>query len=256
MRIEKILQAAAPVLEGKKIKDAVIGISLMAVELDNGSVGVAYVLREHLKPGCSVFPFGQMMIGKTAAEIAQWAACGIDDLQKGIGIAVLNAASHSLPLKDEENNEKPFGIAVRDTDSVGIIGYIPPVVKSMRQKAQKIYVFDQGISKEEDPAGLVAPMEKQAELLPACDIVIMSGTTLINGTLDGILELCPKAREAVLIGASAPMYPEAFRDTKVTILAGSWWDHNYKEEIFKKISLAAGIGSLGEFAIKKTVRVR
>lgn len=256
MQIEKILQAAAPVLEGKKIKDAVIGISLIAVELDDGSVGVSYVLREHLKSGCAIFPFGQLIIGKTAPEIAQWAAGGIDDLQRSAGIAVLGAASHSLPLVDEESKEKPFGVAVKDTDTVGIIGYIHPVVKTMSQKAQKVYVFDQGMSEAGDPAGLVAPMEKQAQLLPQCDIVFMSGTTLINGTLGSLLDMCPKAREAVLIGSSTPMYPEAFRDTKVTVLAGAWWDHNCKEEIFKRISLAAGIDSLREFMIKKTVRVR
>jgi len=256
MQTAKILQAAAPALEGKKIKDAVIGISLIAVELNDGSVGVSYVLREHLKSGCSIFPFGQLIIGKNAAETAQWAAAGIDDLQRGVGMAVLDATSHSLPLIDEESKEKPFGVAVKDTDTVGIIGYIHPVVKIMSQKARKAYVFDQGMSEAGDPAGLVAPIEKQEQLLPECNIVFMSGTTLINGTLDRLLDMCPEVREAVLIGSSTPMYPEAFRDTKITVLAGAWWDHNCKEEIFKRISLAAGIDSLRKFMIKKTVRVR
>jgi len=122
MKIEKVLSVASPVLEGKTIKDAVIGIALMAVELNDGSIGVSYVLREHLKSGCSIFPYGQRLIDKDATEIASWVLNGIDDLQKGIGMAVLNAASQSLNLLDENDPQKPFGVMLKDTDTVGIIG--------------------------------------------------------------------------------------------------------------------------------------
>ena len=98
-------------------------------------------------------------------------------------------------------------------------------------------------------------MEEQSRLLPACDIVILSGTTLINQSLEQLLEWCAKAREIVLVGSSTPMYPEAFKGTGVTRLAGSWWDSEKKDEIFKKISLAGGIRHLSETMIKKSVQV-
>ena len=41
----------------KTIKDIVIGISLIGVELSDGTVGVAYVLRDGLPSGCSVFRY-------------------------------------------------------------------------------------------------------------------------------------------------------------------------------------------------------
>ncbi|MGI6486519.1 MAG: DUF4213 domain-containing protein [Thermoanaerobacterales bacterium] len=52
------LQVAQPYLKNKKVSDAVIGISLIAVELDNGCIGISYVLREGLDSGCSIFPYG------------------------------------------------------------------------------------------------------------------------------------------------------------------------------------------------------
>jgi hypothetical protein len=66
--------------------------------------------------------------------------------------------------------------------------------------------------------------------------------------------MCKNAREIILMGSSCPMYPQAFADTNVTVLAGSWWDSDYKNDIFKVISLAGGISHLSRYSLKKTVR--
>lgn len=98
-------------------------------------------------------------------------------------------------------------------------------------------------------------MEKQPELLPECDLMVISGTTLINSTLEQLLEWCKKAREIVLVGSSTPMIAEAFSGTGVTGLAGSWWDPTYKQEMFKLLSLSCGIHHLRQMMVKKLVRV-
>ena len=84
---------------------------------------------------------------------------------------------------------------------------------------------------------------------------MLSGTTIINGSVDDLLKMCAHARDIIMIGASTPMYPAAFIDTKVTVLAGSWWNKDYKDTIFKKISLACGISGLSKYTIKKSVKV-
>jgi len=253
--MESVLKAAQPYLQDRKVRDAVVGISLSAVELDDGHIGVSYVLREDLKAGCSIFPYGQDIIGKEAAVIAQWALSGRDSLQKGIGVAVLCAASTLQKLKDCATPERPFGINLKDTDTVGVIGYIAPVVDLLSPRVMKVHVFDRGISQCGGLNSSVEPLEKQPQLLPTCDIVVLSGTTMINGSIDDLLKMCTQAREIVMIGASTPMFPAAFSETKVTILAGSWWKNEHKESIFKKISLASGIHIISSYAIKKTVPV-
>lgn len=255
MLIESVLKTAQPYLQGRKVRDAVVGISLIAVELDNDSIGVSYVLREELKAGCSIFPYGQQVIGRDSADIAQWVVLGGDSLQKGIGMAVLCAASRAQELEDSEASERPFGIAIRDTDTIGMIGFIAPVAKMMSSRAKELYVFDKGISQCAGTKGIVLPMEEQPRLLPTCDIVVLSGTTMINGSVDGLLKICDHAREIIMIGSSTPMFPAAFIDTKITMLAGSWWNNDYKDVIFKKISLACGISELSAYAIKKSVKV-
>ncbi|AOY76281.1 Rossmann-like domain-containing protein [Clostridium formicaceticum] len=255
MLIESVLRIAQPYLQGRKVRDLVVGVSLMAVELDNGDIGISYVLRDELQAGCSIFPFGQQVIGEEAADIAQWVVTGGDSLQKAIGVAVLVAASRQQKLEDAETLDRPFGVTVKDTDTVGMIGFIPPVAKMIGARAKELYVFDKGISQCGGKKGSVLPMKEQSRLLPTCDIVALSGTTMINGSIDGILKMCEHAREIIMIGASTPMFPAAFANRKITVIAGSWWDSQHKNSIFKKISLACGISELSSYAIKKSVRV-
>ncbi|SCZ80016.1 DUF364 domain-containing protein [Acidaminobacter hydrogenoformans] len=255
MVIDHLLAVAQPYLEMRTIKDAVIGLALMAIELDNGDLGLAYTLRESLPPGCSAFGFAQEIIGKNAYEVALMAKEGQNDVQRGVGVAVLTAGSRQLGLPVDNDRHPFFGLEVTAEDTVGMIGMIPGIAKRFAQQAKSLIVFDQAISMYEKGDAEVAPMEQQAELLPKCDIVIISGTTLINQSLDALLSMCTNARDIILVGASAPMYPEAYRGTGVSVLAGAWWDAAQKDELFKIISLAGGIGHVQRMTIKKAVRV-
>lgn len=256
MLIEKVLKEAKPYLVGRKIKDAVLGISLIGIELDNNDIGLAYMLREHLPAGCSVFGFGQELIGANAYEIAQLLQVGTDDAQRGVGMAVLTAASKQLDLPDEDKNEAYFGLEVTSNDIVGMVGFIPPVARRFAEKAKELIVFDEDISRHGgDTLDYIKPVEKQEELLPNCNIVIISGTTFINQTIDLLLQICSCARKIVLVGASTPMYPKAYNNTNVSILAGSWWDSKLKTNLFKKISLSGGIHHVQEAMIKKAVNI-
>lgn len=256
MIIDSVLTAAEPLLAGRQITDAVLGLSLTAVELDGLDIGVSYVLRHNLPAGCSIFGFAQDVIGKSAFEVASLLVNGKDDAQRGVGMAVIAAATRSLDLPDEEKTPTPFGLEVRSGDTVGMIGYIPPVAKNLSTLANRVIIFDRGLSSNGgDGAAQASPMELQNELLPECDLMIITGTTLINSTLEQILSRCTRAREIVLVGASTPMIKEAFINTGVTALAGSWWDASYKQEMFKRLSLSCGIHHLREMMIKKLVRV-
>lgn len=255
MMINSVLKSAWPYLQGSKVRDLVVGISLIAVELDSGFVGVSYVLREGLQAGCSIFPYLQDLAGKDSTGVAEWAVTGGDDLQRAVGMAVLAAASRGQDLKDSTVSGSPLGVELKKEDTVGMIGLIPPVADMIRPRVKELYIFDKGVSKCGGAADAILPAEEQSHLLPLCNVVILSGTTMINGTADGLLKICNQAREVVMIGASTPMYPEAFLGTGITLLAGSWWKGECKESIFKKISLACGIRELGPYSLKKSVKV-
>lgn len=255
MIIDKVLKAAEPYLNERTIKDLVIGLSLIGVELDNGHIGLAYMLRENLPPGCSVFSFAQELIGQNANKIAELLRNGEDDAQRGVAMAVLSAASRSQSLVDIASHSSSFGVEVLATDTVGMVGFIPPIAAMLSKKAKEVIIFDKGFSQSGRETEGLYPIKDQSKLLPKCDVVLITGTTITNGTIEDLLKICSSAREIVLVGSSVPMFPQAFKDTKVTVLAGAWWNNELKEELFKTISLAGGIKHVNKAMIKKAIPV-
>ncbi len=250
---EKIYEAALPLLRGRKVTDLVVGISLLAVELDGKDLAVSYVLRDELKGGCSIFSYACQAVGMPAEEVGRWFVTGEDAIQRAIGDAVLTAASQSQTLVD---SDLPFGVRISDTDTVGMIGNIHPVAMQLKKSGCRMIIFDKGQCSQGNLEENIYPMERQKELLSQCDVVFLSGTTTINNTIEPLLEMCSNARDVVMIGASTPMIPDGFADSKVSVLAGSWWNHEEKEKIFRLISQAAGIRGVGAYMIKKNVRIK
>ena len=50
----------------------------------------------------------------------------------------------------------------------------------------------------------VLPDSAAGDLLPECQIVVLSATTLLNQTIDGLLAYCKAAREIAILGPSTP----------------------------------------------------
>jgi uncharacterized protein (DUF4213/DUF364 family) len=65
------------------------------------------------------------------------------------------------------------------------------------------------------------PVKERRELLGACSVAIITATTLLNGTLEGILSELSRPRHVALIGPSTPLCEEIFRGSPVTHLGGS-----------------------------------
>jgi len=206
--------------------------------------------------------------GRPAAEIAAWLENGRDDLQRAVGNAVLCAASCALDIPDEIRTAVPFGLDIRPDDRAAMIGCIPPVAKAIAAAAKKLCIFDEGLlltdnsadrpcaaGTEYDSGSEILPAEKQKDILPSCDLVIISGTALINGTMDELLSMSGNSREIVIVGPSTPMIPKGWSSSGVTRLAGSWWDASHKDDMFRAISLAGGIAHVRKYMIKKAASV-
>ena len=238
-----ILEAAKPYLEGLTIRDLAVGISLIAVQLSNEAVGVSYVLRYGLPPECSAFGYAAGAVGMSAWDVAKWTVEGRDNIARSIGGAVLAAASQQLDIADDIDEKCHYGMDITAEDTVGMIGFIKPVAKILSKQVKQLYVFDEGVSLYEGNIH-VCGMDRQPELLPQCTKMIITGSSTINGSIDGLLDMCCNASQIAMVGSSTPMFPEGWKNTKVTTLAGSWWPSERKEEIFRIISQGGGIAQL------------
>jgi len=255
MILERVYELALPEVTGKKIKEVRIGLELMAVELDDGSIGVTYVLRKEIGYACSALPQAGSLVGKPAEEIAGWALKGENVIASSMGLAVLNSVAEFDKLELLNNTpgvDAVFSVEVQPTDTVGIIGHIGPVISGLKGKVGKLYIFERGMTIPEQ----VYPESSQPELLPDCQVVFISSSSLINGTLESLLAYCTKARDVVMVGSSTPLYPEAFSGTGVSMLSGTRWLPANRENILTAISQSAGMRQLIKYGEKMSVRVK
>lgn len=253
--MENVLKEAYPHLQGLTVVDAVIGISFVGVELSNGKSHYVYLMREAIPSGDMIFQYGLQMIGLDAWEVAQWALTGAEDVQRGLGIAALNAGSpHYNPAQDQTTDD--FHSNIQPDDTLGLIGYMPPVFESLGNRVKQIYCFDRAIEMQGTVENVhICPISAQAELLPLCDKVIITATTMINHTTEQIIAMCTKATDIQLSGFSLPYYPEAYRDSGLTTL-GTLSYNERGHELMKPVSLGAGRMQMRQYTIGQFYRLR
>ena len=253
MILEKVFMQAKPALAGVKVESVNIGLSLLAVALSNQSIGVTYVLKGEVDEVCGSIPSGNLR-GMKAEEMARWAFEGKNVLTRAMGLAVLNALAEAPTETGVEkwtHLDTVDAVNLKKEDIIGVVGEIGPVMLRAKDLVKEMRVFERGESNRPE----IYSESKEKELLPTCDVVFITSATLINQTLEGLLPYCKNAREVVMVGSSTPLYPAAFQETPISLLSGTKWIPERKEEIFQMVSQCAGMKQLIRHGEKFSVHV-
>ncbi len=98
---------------------------------------------------------------------------------------------------------------------VAVIGRFP-FVERLRPRCRELMVF------ERRARGEVGDLDESdiEQLLPTADVVAVTATTLLNGTLEGILEHLRPDAFSILLGPSTPLVP-ALLELGFEVLCGS-----------------------------------
>jgi uncharacterized protein (DUF4213/DUF364 family) len=197
-----------------------IGLVYTGVKLDTGHVGVHHSLLSELALRCcKVIKRAGSLAGSPAFEIVNLAK-SLDISERVVGVAALNALSQIVLDKTkyqiaERNFIDYMENKVRESDTVGLVGRIEPFVKILRGKARHLHVFEMRPPLL-DEGGL--PVEASEQILPQADVVIITGSSIANKTIDHILELSRGAREIGVVGPSAGIPPNTLFKRGVTII--------------------------------------
>jgi len=149
---------------------------------------------------------------KTALELARL-CLSMDISEASLGLAALNSLI-SIDMEqcvDMDGLELAFKIG--ENKNVSVIGHFP-FIERLGKAAKNLWVI------EKHPGPGDYPEESNRDYLPRSDIVVISGTTLINHTLPSILALCPEDSVKILLGPTTPMATVLF-DYGGDVLAGS-----------------------------------
>jgi uncharacterized protein (DUF4213/DUF364 family) len=209
--IVNLLQARAQPI---KVADVRIGLGYTAVLLEDRRAGVAYTFRQEAKGGCSVFHSLRPISGRPASDLLQLLE-STDPIEAAVGLACANALGDPHDERFVEGDLLDH-LDLRPDDAVGMVGHFKPLVEPLNERAGALTVFE----RIREPQGYLRPVPEVAETLPNCQVALITGTSIINHTIDSLLDAAKHCREVVILGASTPLLPEAFAGRNVTMLAG------------------------------------
>jgi len=149
---------------------------------------------------------------KSARELAQYI---FSDrlLEASLGMAAINSLIEVDKSISEPLNAFDIIAEQGKGKAIGVIGHFPFIPK-LKAIADKLWVFEKRLQEGD------LSEEEMKHLLPGCDVVAISGTTLINHTFESVLQSCRKDAFKVMLGASTPMLPILF-DYGIDVLSGS-----------------------------------
>jgi uncharacterized protein (DUF4213/DUF364 family) len=205
---DRLLTSAA----SHRVAEVRIGLGYTAVQLDNGRCGLAFTFRQESGGDCCAVKEAGTLAGRRASELVVQAK-SLDVIAAAVGLATINALI--VPPASVGGDVLDL-IAVEKTDTVGMVGYFGPLVEPLRKTTKALHI----IERRSGLGSSVLPEQAAGDILPRCQIVILTATSLLNRTLDGLLDHCGGAREIVLLGPSTPLLPEVFADRGVTLLLG------------------------------------
>ncbi len=218
MRVEeRIVEEAVKRAGDLSLQEVCIGVGYTGVVLSDGHGGVSYTFRESLGPSCGVIREAGKLRGTPVSEAARW-MLSENLAEASVGAAAVNAVLNRGFLPGKNIAE---AVSCTEDDVIGMVGWFCPLVWKFQQ-ASRFYLFEQR-PETCSPSGIAQIME--ADLAPqylgTCTKVVLTGTSFINGTADGLLAACRGAREIILVGASTPMCPPVLAEYGVTLLAGT-----------------------------------
>ncbi len=149
---------------------------------------------------------------KTAQELAAYALSD-NTLEAGVGVAAINSLIDVDERDAVEINASEVLMTRGAKKNVALVGHFP-FIPRLRTATQNLWVIEQHPGLDEHPA------HSASEYIPQADIVALTGSALINHTLDDLLSLCRPEALVLILGPTTPLSPVLFRHG-AGIIAGS-----------------------------------
>jgi uncharacterized protein (DUF4213/DUF364 family) len=198
----------------ERVLDVRIGLGYTAVQLADGSTGVALTFHRDSGGGCTVFKGLRPLAGNAASELLDLLPSA-DPIEAAVGLACANALANR-PGGEYLDGDVLGHLDLSPRDHVGMVGHFGPLVGPVRKKVRSLTVFEQ----IEEPVGALRPAKEAAKVLPECQVALITATSIINHSMDDLLQASGNCRVVAVLGASTPLLPGVFAGTPVSLLSG------------------------------------
>jgi uncharacterized protein (DUF4213/DUF364 family) len=214
-----------------KIKDltltrVAIGTYLTAVSLSDNTTGTSATMSDnhpfHAKSNRDFGDFTPLRImGQSVADLL--GSPKDTGVIRSLRMAALNAVSAGLISKDnyriEEDRDPIEFTDLTSHKRITIVGAFNSYIRRISATGNTLHILE--INRDSIPDDFrkyYVPAEEFRSVLPGSDIVIITGQTLVNGTIDGLLEAITPGTQVIITGPSSSILPEVLFENKVSIV--------------------------------------
>ena len=220
--IAGVADILGPELGTIAVERAVIGLFFSGVKLSTGEAGACATPRDAVPEGvCCPLSAGKApfraLHGLPATELMRDAA-GPEGLARAIGIATLNAlAERCWSKRPHPGMELQPGLdafdatAIGDSEQTVLVGAFIPFLKELKRRRLPYLVLEQNpaaLKGEELP--FYRPAADAREVVPQGDVLLITGATLLNDTLEDLLALARPDARVTVVGPTVGMLPDPF----------------------------------------------
>lgn len=211
---QKLYDALVDRTAGLQVEDIRLGLGYSAVRLSSGHGGLAWTPRSQ-GGGCTHLHTAGTLCDQPVKELLG-GLLSERALMRAVGVATANALLAATPCNDAVTVNALEPLQISADTHVGMVGYFGPLVQELKEVGCRLDIV------ELDPSrpGVLTPEQGKAAL-SQCEVAILTGTSLVTGTLDDLLASLGSPRGVLLLGPSAPLCPEVFADTPITQISGA-----------------------------------
>ncbi len=211
------------------VSDVRVGLHMTAVKLSDGSTGIASTLRSTAPPprpdkrDFGDFTPGQIRGRSVLALLEYEKRTALADTLR---IAVLNALSASRIRSGNyriEEGTDPIDLAdLTPGRSVAMVGAFQSYIRRIAAAGCRLQVLEMDLSIfHDDDLKYFVPAEEYRTVLPKADTVIITGLTLLNGTIDGLLQAVTPGAQVIVTGPSGSILPDVLFRHGVSIVGAT-----------------------------------
>lgn len=208
------------------IDDVRIGSYVTAVRLSDGSVGTASTLEEQ-NPFCSKKErdFGDFtplkIKGRKVTDL--FSSVKETGLVSSLKTASVNAISAGLIRNGNyrviENCDPVRMIDFQPGHTVTVIGAFQSYIQSISASGCRLFVLElDETALRDDQKRYYVPAADFRKVIPVSDIVIITGQTLVNRTIDELLSAVVEGTQVIVTGPSSSLIPDVLFENKVSII--------------------------------------
>ncbi|MGI6722437.1 MAG: Rossmann-like domain-containing protein [Anaerovoracaceae bacterium] len=235
--IEIVKSELGSELDEITVEMAVFGLFFSGVKLSTGQGGLCYTPIKDMPEAvcCPSSARAMPLSGKLSGRPVTDYLNDVENpniLRRTLGISALNALSMLVwDRKAADNRTSGFKV-IHDANAFDlldlerykksvVVGALVPILRKLIAIDADFHVLEQDprtLKEREMPYYL--PAEKADTCIPDADLLVITGVTILNDTLPGLLKMAKPGAEVLVTGPTASMLPDALFAHGVTMAGG------------------------------------